>query len=145
VNWQGKPALRFESTVQGNLRGSFYLFRDIGSRDFTLNLSSWLDMEQPEAWSGILFWMKNHIREALGVRWKASGIDRRLQVEFFQYRQPELSTIVRQSFSIDESRWADVMLKVNGQNLTVQLDEHQPLQAQLQEAWYLGNFIGFYQ
>ncbi len=143
--WHGKPSLRFESHVQGSLRGSLHLLhRKIGNKDFEMDLSAWLDVNQPEAWSGILFWMADHTRKALGVRWKSSGIKNRVSVEFFTYTQPHTQAVETMSFPIEESHWAPVNLIARNGLLQVNIDGHEIL-AGLQDDWHQGNSIGLFQ
>src|SRR5690606_1103243 len=96
--------------------------KNIESKDFELTLSTWLDLDRPESWNGVLFWMGNNTRNALGVRWQCSAIHQRVNVEFFHYQIPHLQTLATMSFSIQESHWHDFELSVHN-NLLIFDDE----------------------
>jgi len=145
VPWQGKKALRFESTVAGDLRGSFYLFRDLEKPDFRLRLASWLDDTVPESWTGVIFGMQPKIDRALGVRWRVVNAQQKLEVQIFFYNRPELNPIIGRVLSYDRPHWADIELAVQGKVIQFRIDGQEVLAGDVPQEWQAGTFMGFYQ
>lgn len=145
VSWQGRQALRFESTVAGDLRGSFYLFRDLEKPDFRLRLASWLDDSIPECWTGVLFGMQPKIDRALGVRWRVLNAKKQLEVQIFFYNRPELSPLIGRVFAYDQPHWADIDLSVQGKVIQFHIDGKEVLAGDIPQDWQAGTYMGFYQ
>ncbi len=149
VQHEGKDALRFESTVLGQLRGTNHLLHQkIPAKDFELTCSSWLELDMEPAWSGITFWM-NDVHRAMGVRWQPSHITNQITLEIFQYGHTqayEIRTIKSVNYPISQSKWAAVKLSVQDNTVTVRLDDFEPLSATVEEErFYLGNHFGLFQ
>lgn len=146
VEHQGKQALRFESTVLGQLRGSLHNFHQpIGANDFELTCSTWLELDMEPAWTGITFWMKGNNHQAAGIRWRADGIQHKLIVEIIIYSTPELRTQKSIVYDISESRWSAVHLQVQGLNVSIQMDDREPLSIELDSRWRIGDNFGLFQ
>lgn len=146
VEHQGKQALRFESTVLGQLRGSLHLFHQpIGGKEFELTCSSWLELQMEESWTGITFWMQSNDVRAMGVRWKPSYKTNTVTCEIFQYTKPELHVLQTKTYPIDISRWADIKLVVKENTVSIQVDDLEPLATGVDETLFIGDNFGLFQ
>ena len=145
TNWQGKQALRFESNEAGDLRGSLYSFHKPLQKNFELSLSSWMDISRPESWNGIVFWMGDNIKRAVGVRWKTIGVKNELSVQMFNYHFPHANPILKRSLPIDNSHWADIKHSVQDNQISFTIDDQPTITLPAQEKWHLGDRFGLFQ
>lgn len=146
VDWHGKRALRFESAVLGQLRGSLHFFHQPApAREFELRLSTWLDLEMEEAWSGVVFWMPNNIHNAAGVRWKASGRLNQLTVQIFHYHTPELAPLAEKTFPLASGGWTGVTVNAGPGSVAAQVGGFERFGAAMPDAYYHGDHFGLYQ
>lgn len=144
-DWQGKKALRFESSEAGELRGSLYMLHETIQQNFRTTLNNWLDADAPETWSGFCFWMQDTNKHAVGVRWSAQKSKKNMIVQIFKYDFPHVRSLVQRTFPFEKSYWESMELAVENNRATLKIGNFEPFFCLLDPAWHIGDRYGLFQ